>query len=151
MSAGACCSVDVAGLRTMLRDEFGARGRRDLAIARAVHDWYLRQHPELVLVLDQPDLFGIVEGIGAPVPQAGNTLMNREEFDAEMKKGADAINTGLNAARYLALRDVPDDQLGAAAGVPCIAMPDGPEHGNYVSGDDADRMIDEAIEKGSAQ
>lgn len=71
MSAGSCCLLDVAGLREMLRDEFGAR--------------------------------------------------------------------------YLVLRDVPGDQLGAA-GVPCIAMPSGPQSGDYVNGEDADRVADAAID-----
>jgi hypothetical protein len=124
VSAGSCCLLDVAGLRDMLRDEFGARGQRDRAVAEAVASWYTRQNPELLLLIDQPNLAGIIANIGAPAPAAG---------------------TEQNAARYLALRNVPDDQLGAA-GVPCVAMPDGPDHGNYVNGDDADRFIDEALE-----
>ena len=46
-----------------------------------------------------------------------------------------------NAARYLKLRDVPVNQLGAA-GVPCIAVPSGLQSGDYVSGEEADAAVD---------
>lgn len=45
-----------------------------------------------------------------------------------------------------ALRDLPDELLGAT-GVPGIAVPEGVDHGNFVSGDDADRAIDLYIER----
>ncbi len=45
-----------------------------------------------------------------------------------------------NAERYLALRNMPDEQVGATR-IPGIAVLDGPDC-NFVSGEDADRIID---------
>ncbi|MGE8366020.1 hypothetical protein [Cupriavidus sp.] len=54
-----------------------------------------------------------------------------------------------NAQRYLKLRNVPNDRLGAP-GVPCISMPSGAKTGLHLNGDDADRAID-AVESASKE
>jgi len=46
-----------------------------------------------------------------------------------------------NAERYLKLRNINDEQLGAA-GIPCISMPTGLKTGHHLNGDEADRAID---------
>lgn len=67
-------------LRGMLREELGARGRRDQAVAEAVAAWYTRQHPELLLLLEQPNLAGIIASI-RPAPAPGTEQRRSPDFD----------------------------------------------------------------------
>lgn len=48
-----------------------------------------------------------------------------------------------DAGRYRFIRNVPADELGKT-GRPCVADPDGPKKGRYVSEQDADEAIDRA-------
>ena len=50
-----------------------------------------------------------------------------------------------DAERYRWLRDLPELCLGVA-GIPCIAIPDGPRSGTFVSYADCDEAIDRAID-----
>lgn len=140
-----------------LREEFGLADNRDLAVAEAVHDWYLAQFPHLRVLIDQPDLAGIIAKVRQPAPAvrppyiAGDHQWSDDELAAmhAAPRPAMIINrietpTTINAARYLALRNLPDELLGAT-GVPGIAVPEGPDHGNFVSAEDADRIIDAYI------
>lgn len=51
-----------------------------------------------------------------------------------------------DAARYRTFRDVPDDLLGAP-GVPCVALPESPKAGKYISGDDLDAALSREVQK----
>lgn len=48
------------------------------------------------------------------------------------------------ADRWCAVRDVPNDQLGAV-GIPCIALPSGLKSGDYLNGQDADDAVDHML------
>lgn len=93
--ASACCGFDLDALRALMRDEFGARGQRDLAVAEAVAGWYTRQHPELLLVLDQPNLPGIIAGIAISLestpPMNANQLAAEEIFNRAITTGTAAF------------------------------------------------------------
>ncbi len=141
-----------------LRAEFGLADNRDLAVAQAVRDWYLAQYPHMRILMDQPDLAGIIAKVRPPAfsPESINNGDHRWSDDElaalqAVPRPAMVINrietpTTLNAKRYLVLRNLADELLGAT-GVPGIAVPEGPDHGNFVSGDDADRIIDAYIAK----
>lgn len=139
-----------------LRAEFGLADNRDMAVAQAVRDWYLAQFPHMRVLIDQPDLAGIIAKI-RPLAFSPESINNGDHrwSDDELAalqsapRPAMVINrietpTTLNAKRYLILRNLPDHLLGAT-GVPGIAVPEGPDHGNFVSGEDADRIIDAYI------
>jgi hypothetical protein len=139
-----------------LREEFGLADNRDLAVAQAVRNWYLAQFPHMRVLIDQPDLAGIIAKVRPPAfsPESINNGDHRWSDDElaalqSSPRPAMVINrietpTTLNAKRYLVLRNLADELLGAT-GVPGIAVPEGPDHGNFVSGDDADRIIDAYI------
>lgn len=146
----------VADLRDMLREEFRLADNRDMAVAQAVHDWYLQQFPHMRILIDQPDLAAIIAKVRPPAfsfesLNNGDHRWSDDELAAMQAAPRPAmfINrietpTTLNAKRYLVLRNLPDHLLGAT-GVPGIAVPEGPDHGNFVSSDDADRIIDAYI------
>jgi hypothetical protein len=117
-----------------LREEFGLADNRDLAVAQAVRDWYLAQFPHMRVLIDQPNLAGIIAKVRQPAPANPAVVLG----------GIIASEVFANAQRYLVLRNLPDELLGAT-GVPGIAVPEGPDHGNFVSSDDADRIIDAYI------
>lgn len=142
-----------------LREEFGLADNRDMAVAQAVNNWYLAQFPHIRVLIDQPDQPDLAAIIAKVRPPAfslesinnGNHRWSDDELAAlqSAPRPAMVINrietpTTLNAKRYLVLRNLPDELLGAT-GVPGIAVPEGPDHGNFVSSDDADRIIDAYI------
>lgn len=47
-----------------------------------------------------------------------------------------------DAERWRALRGIPYERLGNA-GVPCVALPDSHNSGDYLTGEDADEAVDE--------
>jgi hypothetical protein len=146
----------VSALRDMLRNEFGLADNRDMAVAQAVQAWYFKQFPHLGVLIDQPDLAAIIAKVRTPGPKRTMEAEADLVFTDLLAHGismiriapADFLANGsqeeLNAARYLALRNLPDELLGAT-GVPGIAVPEGPDHGNFVSAEDADRIIDAYI------
>jgi hypothetical protein len=145
-----------------LRAEFSLADNRDLAVAQAVRDWYLAQFPHMRVLIDQPDLAGIIAKVRPPA-FSSESINNGDHrwSDDELAALQSAPKTPLvfnriitpdviaNAKRYLVLRNLPDELLGAT-GVPGIAVPEGPDHGNFVSSDDADRIIDAYIARTEA-
>ncbi len=138
-----------------LRAEFGLADNRDMAVAQAVRHWYLAQYPHLGVMTEQPNLEGIIAKVRTPALRPPCITLNPEWSQTEidsllsgprhiMVVNRIETSTERNAARYLALRNLPDHLLGAT-GVPGIAVPEGPDHGNFVSSDDADRVIDAYI------
>ncbi len=55
-----------------------------------------------------------------------------------------------DASRFRRLRNVPDELLGAP-GVPCVAVPAGPNSGRYVSGEDLDAAMGAPAALGGAE
>lgn len=139
-----------------LRAEFGLADNRDMAVAQAVNNWYLAQFPHMRVLIDQPDLAAIIAKVRQPAPANPHRWSDDELAAFKAQNKAPLVLNLLpmpdvfaNANRYLVLRNLPDELLGATS-VPGIAVPEGPDHGNFVSGDDADRIIDAYIARTTA-
>lgn len=118
--------------------------RTDLEPAKSAPVWQIAPKRVLELLYSDDDNTELVGSFEIP---------EGFDFEALNKLISDFLNAGggadaADAARYRFLRDLPDSQCGQP-GYPCIAVAGAPPSGRSVAlnGEDADKAVDEAMER----